>query len=138
MHVIWLDEETAIAGQTGPDGIQGAHDAGFRTIINNRPDGEQDHQPTSDSIEYAAKTRGLHYRHVPLAIRDLSPAHIDAMEVALAETPAPRVAFCRSGARSYLLWALVKAEDEASLEQLIDRAAEHGFDISAARMVAAR
>ncbi|MEM7446152.1 MAG: TIGR01244 family sulfur transferase [Pseudomonadota bacterium] len=135
MHVIWLDEETAISGAMGPEGVPGAVEAGFQTIINNRPDGEQDHQPKSDSIEFAAKNKGLHYRHVPLAIRTLSSGHIEDMQAALNETPAPRVAFCRSGARSYLLWALAKAEDEADLEKLIEQAAGHGFDISAARLL---
>lgn len=136
MNVVWLDDETAIAGPIGPDGVQGAVDAGFKAIINNRPDGEQDHQPTSNSIEFAAKNKDIAYRHVPISFKALSAQDIGAMRTALDETPAPRVAFCRSGARSYLMWALVKAEDGENLERLIEQAAERGYDIGMARLLA--
>lgn len=136
MKVLWIDDETAISGPIGPDGIAGAAQAGFRTIINNRPDGEEDHQPQSGSIEFAAKQQGLDYRFVPIAIRNLSQSDVDSMRSALADTPAPRVAFCRSGSRSYILWALVNAQSNEELERLIAQAADRGFDISAARMLA--
>jgi uncharacterized protein (TIGR01244 family) len=135
MNVVWLDDETAISSPIGPDGVAGAADAGFLAIINNRPDGEEDHQPNSHSIEFAAKNRDLAYRHVPISIRALSMEDVAAMRSAIDETPSPRVAFCRSGARSYLMWALTKAEDGHDLDGLIDQAAERGYDISMARML---
>lgn len=136
MQVLWIDDETAISGPIGPDAVQRVAESGFRTIINNRPNNEEDHQPQADSIEFAARQHGLDYRFVPIAIRNLSHADVEAMRSALDQTPAPRVAFCRSGARSYILWALVNAESGADLERLIEQAADRGFDISAARRLA--
>jgi len=138
MQLLWLDDETAICGAIGPDAIPGAAEAGIRAIINNRPDGEEQHQASSDSIAAAAKQQGLDYRFVPISMRQLSPQDIEGMRAALNDTPAPRVAFCRSGSRSYILWALANAGTEAELEEMIDQAAGRGFDISVARLLAQR
>lgn len=138
MQVLWLDDETAICAAIGPDAMPAAAEAGIRAIINNRPDGEEPHQASSQSVETAAKQNGLDYRFVPINMRALSPDDVERMRTALNETPAPRVAFCRSGSRSYILWALAKAGSEAELDGMIEQAAGHGFDISVARLFVQR
>ena len=44
-----IDETLLVTGQISPDDIATAAAQGVRTIINNRPDGEQPGQPTIDS-----------------------------------------------------------------------------------------
>ena len=79
--------------------------AGFRSVINNRPDFEGGpDQPTQAAIEAAAIAAGLHYAYLPV-----SPAAHTAKEIArfaqlLASMPKPILAFCRSGARSGKLY----------------------------------
>ena len=62
-----LDEKTLVDGQIGPDDVATLKAMGVTLIVNNRPDGEDAEQPTSDEIEAAAKEHGLDYRHVPIA-----------------------------------------------------------------------
>ena len=114
--------------------LSGAVAAGIRTIVNNRPDGEEPGQPSSDEMESAARALGLDYRHIPV-----DGALDDSQVAAMAEAveSGPVLAFCRSGTRSTYLWALARASRGADGGALIRRAAEAGYDLSpiAARLI---
>ena len=124
-----LDEKTLVDGQIGADDVATLKAMGVTLIVNNRPDGEDANQPTSDEIEAAAKEQGLDYRHVPIA-RGLGPSDIEAMREAMHSVGEGKLfAFCRSGNRSTLAWAVAKSEDGVSREELNRRANEAGFDL---------
>jgi len=124
-----LDEKTLVDGQIGPNDVATLKAMGVTLIVNNRPDGEDANQPTSDEIEAAAKEHGLDYRHVPIA-RGLGPSDIEAMREAMHSVGEGKLfAFCRSGNRSTLAWAVAKSEDGVSREELNRRANEAGFDL---------
>jgi uncharacterized protein (TIGR01244 family) len=79
--------------------------AGFKSVINNRPDFEHGpDQPTSAAIEAAALAAGLVYRWLPVAGGYQSPQEIAAFGQLMQELPRPILAFCRSGARSTRLY----------------------------------
>lgn len=103
-----LEEGFHVGPQITPDEVAQLADAGFGFIINNRPDLEEDGQPTGADIHAAAAAAGMGYAHVPVE-RGISPAEVDAETEALEEAGTRRVfAFCRSGTRSTLLWALAR------------------------------
>jgi uncharacterized protein (TIGR01244 family) len=78
---------------------------GFRSIINNRPDGEGGpDQPTSASIEAAARAHGMRYVHFPVPNLMLSAEQVAAYQQACAGLPHPIVGFCRSGGRASALF----------------------------------
>jgi len=100
-----LTDQLCVAPQLTPDAMAAAAAAGFRSVINNRPDFEGGpDQPTSAAIEAAALAAGLRYAHLPVAGGYQSPEEIAAFARLLAELPAPVLAFCRSGARSTRLF----------------------------------
>ena len=124
-----LDEKTLVDGQIGPDDVAALKELGVTLIVNNRPDGEDANQPTSDEIEAAAKKHGVDYRHVPIA-RGLGPSDIEAMREAMHSVGEGKLfAFCRSGNRSTLAWAVARSEDGVSREVLDRMANEAGFDL---------
>ena len=124
-----LDERTLVGGQITPEHVPALKDLGVTLIVNNRPDGEDVGQPESDEIEAAAKAAGIDYRHVPIA-RGLGPSDIEAMREAIhAAGDGKLFAFCRSGNRSALAWAVAKSEDGVSREELNRLANEAGFDL---------
>lgn len=124
-----LDEKTLVDGQIGPDDVQELKALGVTLIVNNRPDGEDAGQPTSDEIEAAAKAAGIEYRHVPIA-RGLGPSDIEAMREAMHSASEGKLfAFCRSGNRSTLAWAVARSEDGVPREDLNRMANEAGFDL---------
>ena len=86
-------------------------------------------QPESDDIEAAAKAAGIDYRHVPIA-RGLGPSDVEAMREAMhAVGDGKLFAFCRSGNRSTLAWAVAKSEDGTSREELESCVSQAGFDL---------
>ena len=124
-----LDEKTLVNGQISPEDVAGLKALGVTLIVNNRPDGEDAGQPQSDDIEAAAKAAGIDYRHVPIA-RGMGPSDIEAMREAMHSVGDGKLfAFCRSGNRSTLAWAVAKSEDGVSREDLNRCANEAGFDL---------
>ena len=100
-----LNPEFCVAPQLEPAAMQEAAAAGFRSVINNRPDFEGGpDQPTSATIEAAARAAGLEYRHLPVNGAYQSPEEIAAFRALLDSLPRPILAFCRSGARSTKLF----------------------------------
>jgi uncharacterized protein (TIGR01244 family) len=97
--------DVSVAPQLEPDAMIEVARAGFRSVINNRPDFEHGAgQPTSAAIEAAARAAGLEYRFLPVSGGYQSPEEIAAFARLLAELPRPLLAFCRSGARSTRLF----------------------------------
>ena len=124
-----LDERTLVDGQIGPGDVASLKEMGVTLIVNNRPDGEDAGQPTSEEIEAAAREAGIEYRHVPIA-RGLGPSDIEAMREAMHSASDGKLfAFCRSGNRSTLAWAVAKSEDGVPREELDRLANQAGFDL---------
>ena len=86
-----MSHEVSITGQITPDQVPMIAENGFKTIINNRPDGEEPNQPTSAEIEAAAKKAGLAYKEVSFAGSELI--------------------FCRTGNRSTGIYEAAKRMD---------------------------
>ena len=96
-----LSADVCVTGQLDPAAMAWAAQKSFKSVINNRPDFEGGpDQPTSASIEAAARAAGLAYAHLPVAPAVQTPEQIAAFARLLAELPKPILAFCRSGARS--------------------------------------
>ena len=94
-----------VAPQLTPESMAEAARAGFKSVVNNRPDFEHGpDQPTSAQIEAAARAAGLEYRWLPVDSGYQSPEEIAAFAQLLQELPRPVLAFCRSGARSTRLY----------------------------------
>lgn len=124
-----LDEKTLVNGQITPEDVPALKELGVTLIVNNRPDGEDVGQPEGDDIEAAAKAAGIEYRHVPI-VRGMGPSDIEAMREAMhAAGEGKLFAFCRSGNRSTLAWAVAKSEDGATREELERCANQAGFDL---------
>ncbi len=105
-----LTAEVCVAPQLTPEAMAAVAAAGFRSVVNNRPDFEGGpDQPTSAAIEAAALAAGLRYVHLPVSGGYQSPDEIAAFARLLAELPTPVLAFCRSGARSTKLFVAASA-----------------------------
>ena len=128
-----LTPDLLVAGQITPDGVREAAGRGVRLIINNRPDGESEDQPGGEEIAAAAEAAGVGYRAIPVTHAGFSLNQVDAMAEALGDADGPVLAFCRSGTRSTLLWALARAKAGDRPETLTTQAAAAGYDLSPIR-----
>lgn len=104
-----VDAGLAVAPQLHPQDMPALIAAGFRTVINNRPDFEGGpEQPTSAELEAAARSAGLEYRYLPVPPSGHTREQASRMARAVDALPAPVLAFCRSGLRSAALYRLGK------------------------------
>ena len=122
-----LDDKTHVSGQIRPDEVAGLAGLGITMLVNNRPDGEEPGQPLGTEIEEAARAAGIDYRAVPI-IRGIGPADADAMQDAIKATKGKMLAFCRTGTRSALSWAVAKSEEGMTREEIEERLASVGVD----------
>jgi uncharacterized protein (TIGR01244 family) len=106
---------------------------GVTLIVNNRPEGESDDQTSGAEIAAAAQAAGLGYVEIPITHAGFSEAQVKAMVEALEQAQGPVLAYCRSGTRSTLLWALAEASRGADPETLERQAAQAGYDIAPVR-----
>jgi uncharacterized protein (TIGR01244 family) len=103
--VQWLSADVCAAPQLDAAAMAWAAQAGFKTVINNRPDFEGGpDQPTSGAIEGAAAAAGLRYAYLPVHPALHTPEEIARFAALLADLPKPILVFCRSGARSGKLY----------------------------------
>ncbi|HUK06526.1 MAG TPA: TIGR01244 family sulfur transferase [Stellaceae bacterium] len=131
MKTTVVDQDYAVASQVTAADIADLAGEGVRTLINNRPDGEEPGQLSSSEAREKAAKLGMTYLYIPVQTPTISAADIEATAQALKTAPRPIVAHCRSGTRCYLLWAAVQALAGKDPAQLVMRAAGDGYDIRA-------
>ena len=127
-----LTHSVSVSPQIAESDLDALAAQGYRSVINNRPDGESQQQPASDAIAAAAERVGLAYRHVPVISGDITDDDVLAFDRALAEMEGPVLAFCRTGTRSTHLWALTAVADLDPAE-IAATGAKAGYDLAALR-----
>lgn len=131
MDLRQLTPDLAVSPQIETDDLIVLAEAGFRTIINNRPDDETARGQDSESMRRAAEDLGLRYYYLPFVPGAISPELIEGYREALADE-SPAFAYCRSGNRSTVLWALTQAGTLPTAE-ILSTAAAAGYDLSGVR-----
>lgn len=135
MQFAKISEDFSATGQLNPQDMAEAAAQGFKTVINNRPDGEGGpEQPNSEACRAAAEAAGLTYHYIPLTMPNVSMELLGDFHRAVADSPQPVLAHCKSGARSTVLWALNETcHGERGVEDVLDQAKQAGYDLSALR-----
>lgn len=121
--------------QISTDDVAEAAQQGVTLIINNRPDDEDPGQPAGGAIAAAAQDAGLTYVAIPVTHAGFSVPQVDAMRKAIDENGGKTLAFCRSGTRSTLLWALAEAQTGRDPEAIATDAANAGYDVGPIRSI---
>ena len=126
-----LTDRVYASPQIGIGEVAEAKALGVALIVNNRPEGESDDQTPGEEIEAAARAAGIAYVAIPVTHSGFSEPQVSAMREALERAgDAPVLAYCRSGTRSTLLWALAEASAGADPEALAEAAAGAGYDLA--------
>ncbi|RZM31155.1 uncharacterized protein (TIGR01244 family) [Sphingomonas sp. PP-CE-1A-559] len=128
-----INESISVAPQIAVEQVADIAAAGFKTIVNNRPDDEDAGQPSGDAIRAAAEAAGLKYVSIPVTHAGFSHPQIDAMTQALTDSDGPVLAYCRSGTRSCNLWALAAAKAGRNPNLLLAQAEDAGYDLRGIR-----
>ena len=105
-----ISDDYSVSGQIQPQDIAAIKDAGFRSVICNRPDNEQPGQPSAESIKAAAEAAGLAFRYIPVISGQITMDNVEDQAEALDELDGPVFAYCRSGARCTNLYGLIQQQ----------------------------
>lgn len=130
-----LSETMYAAPQIAAGDVARAAAIGVTLIVNNRPDGESPEEPQGEAIEAAARAAGLDYAAIPVTHAGFSLPQVEALQAALDRADGPVLAYCRSGTRSTLLWALARAKAGDDPHALAAAAADAGYDLAPVRAI---
>ncbi|HUK60926.1 MAG TPA: TIGR01244 family sulfur transferase [Stellaceae bacterium] len=125
-----ITDSLSVAGQITREDIAALAKEGYGTIINNRPDGEEPGQLGHEEAAAEAAKHGMEYHYIPVLTNTISVRDVVAHQKAVLRGGHKVLAHCRSGTRSYLLWAASRAlYDRESALKLVAEGATKGFDL---------
>ncbi|ESY66538.1 TIGR01244 family sulfur transferase [Mesorhizobium opportunistum] len=103
-----ISEDYSVSGQIQPEDAAAIKEAGFKSVICNRPDDEQPGQPSADTVKAAVEAAGLAFRYIPVISGQITAENVEDQAEALDELEGPVFAYCRSGARCTNLYGLIQ------------------------------
>ena len=125
-----VTDDFSAAPQISLTDVAEAGRQGFRTLISNRPDGEEPGQPSAAEIGAAAVAAGLAFHHIPVRGAP-TPDQVEETRIVLQDAEEPVLAFCRSGTRSIVTWSLSQATSGAmDRGELVSLGRQAGYDLS--------
>jgi sulfide:quinone oxidoreductase len=124
-----ITDDFSVSPQIECEDVADIAAAGFRSILCNRPDGEEFGQCAYDAVADAAEAAGLAVREVPIVSGMLSEADLAAFRAALEEMPKPILAYCRSGTRCTMLWSMTSFGDLGA-DEIVKATSAAGYDMS--------
>ena len=128
MDIRALTPDYAVSPQIEPADLAAIKAAGFVTVVNNRPDGEIPADLHDSAMRAAAEALGLTYVANPVIGGMLTLANVQAQGAAIAASRGPVLAYCASGNRSSVVWALSQA-GQRPVEELIGLPARYGYQL---------
>ncbi len=123
-----ITPHVSVAPQICVEDVKEIAAAGYRTIMNNRPDGEAPDQTPSSVIEAEARANGVDYVYLPIVSSNITPRNIEDFGKVLTEANGPILAYCRTGTRCTNMWALAEAGN-CGTDELLKAAAGAGYDL---------
>lgn len=131
MDLRQLSPSLAVSPQIQPSDVPALAEAGFRVLVNNRPDQEVESEIDHEVMARAAEAAGMSYHYLPFVPGQITPQLINDFAEATAGL-GPVIAYCRSGNRCTVLWALTQAGKRPE-EEILQIGAEAGYDLSPIR-----
>jgi uncharacterized protein (TIGR01244 family) len=122
----------AVAPQIDPDDMPALAEAGFKRVICNRPDHEVPAELQAEVLRAAAEAAGLEFVDLPVENGGFDLDLVAAQGAAIEDADGPVFAYCRSGTRCAMVWALHAAKSRP-VDEILSACREAGFDLSMLR-----
>ncbi|EKE45532.1 hypothetical protein OCGS_0622 [Oceaniovalibus guishaninsula JLT2003] len=127
MDIRYLTPDFAVSPQIDPAQMPALREAGFTDILCNRPDDEVDADLSFAAMGRAAEAEGLRLHANPIVNGAMTEDNIAAQR-RVADAGTKVLAYCRSGTRSTVAWALAMAGTMPT-DAIVTAAAQSGYDI---------
>ena len=132
MDIRSLTDSYAVSPQISLGDLAAIKAAGFTTVIDNRPDGEIPGELHAAAMQAAAEALGLTFVINPVIGGALTLENVVAQKAALESASGPVLAYCASGNRSSVVWALAHAGKRPT-DELIAIPARFGYQLEGLR-----
>jgi sulfide:quinone oxidoreductase len=129
MDIRKIDDDISVSPQISADDVAEAARLGFKTLVANRPDGEEPGQPAMADLEAAARSNNLTWVYQPVQSGHVTDQDVETFDSMIRKAEKPVLAFCRSGTRCTVLWALSAARTSPS-DTITAKARMAGYDIA--------
>jgi len=127
-----ITDSYTVAPQLQPGDMQALADQGVKTVICNRPDGENPPALQAAAMQQAAEAAGLSFVFNPVVGGALTEANVEEQADAIAAAEGPVVAYCASGNRSTVVWAFGVAGD-VPVDDIIAKGTQFGYPMEGLR-----
>lgn len=132
MQIKRLTPHFAVSPQIESSDVATIAAEGFGTIICNRPDAEVLPMQAAEAIRTAAEAAGLTFVINPVTHQGLNAEMVAIQRQTQDDADAPVFAYCASGTRSTIVWALGQAGNMAT-DDILNAALEQGYDLGGLR-----
>lgn len=132
MDIRPLTDSYAVSPQIGVEDVDALRDAGITLVICNRPDAEVPPSHQADAIGAAVRAAGIAFEVLPLTHQTMTADNIARQADLAAGAQGKVLAYCASGTRSSVVWALGQAASR-SPDEILTAAARAGYDLAGLR-----
>ncbi|MCA0961596.1 TIGR01244 family sulfur transferase [Salipiger bermudensis] len=132
MAMIELTPGYSVSPQIALEDVQAAADAGITLVICNRPDAEVPPELSHRAMEEAARAAGVAFVYIPVTNESLTLEQVTQQADLLAKAEGPVLAYCRSGTRCSIVWAMGKA-GEMPVDEILATTAKAGYQLEGIR-----
>ncbi len=132
MEIRQITPKYNVSPQIDVEDIPALKEAGITTVICNRPDGEVPPSHQAAAIEAAVTGAGLTFRPLPLTHQTMTPQNIAQQMAFIEASEGPVLAYCASGTRSSVVWALGQAGQQDT-DAILKAVAAAGYDLEGLR-----
>ncbi|QDI76094.1 MULTISPECIES: TIGR01244 family sulfur transferase [Leisingera] len=122
----------SVSPQISAEDLPAIAAAGYKTVICNRPDEEVPPSHQADAIRDAAEAAGLRFEVLPLTHQTMTPENVALQRELYESSDGPVLAYCASGTRSSVVWALGQAS-ELSADDILQKTAAAGYQLDGLR-----
>jgi sulfide:quinone oxidoreductase len=131
--IVKLDQVVSVSPQIVEADFAEIAARGFRSVVDNRPDGEAPDQLPSTEAEALARQHGLEFRYQPVRNADVTDEDVVAsFAQVMHELPPPILFYCRSGTRCTTLW-LQASVAKLGVDPALRIAREAGYNLEPLR-----
>lgn len=128
MDLRQITDTYTVAPQLEPGDMAALAAQGVTTVICNRPDGENPAPLQAAAMQAAAEAAGLSFVFNPVVGGQLTMDNVEEQRDAIDGSDGPVVAYCASGNRSTIVWALGQAGDLPT-DEIIARGEKWGYQL---------
>ena len=124
-----INTELTVSDQITIEDLKEIQAQGYKTIFCNRPDHESEGQLAFSTIEKEAQNLGIKAIHQPVIGGQISDDDIAQFGSSFELAQKPIFAYCRTGTRCSMLWALSHAKT-LPIDEILSKAQIAGYDLS--------